>query len=337
MTAYDMSFEEQLQRALDSKTKPKGSLGRVEDIAAQIARIQNTLNPRVDRCSLTIFAGDHGMAKAGVSAFPQSVTRQMVLNFLQGGAAANVFARQLDVTLQVVDAGVAGPPVGSPNLIDRRLGPGTDNAIQGPAMSQSQLEKALELGHLLGANEPFDAVCFGEMGIGNSSSASLIAAKVLGLPVRDLIGPGTGLNEQGLAHKNELLGVAAARTGRQLDITTALQEYGGFEIAMMAGAMTGAAEQHRVVIVDGFIATVAALCASKLQPLIAQNMIYAHRSAEPGHGIILKALDATPLLDLDMRLGEGTGALLAWPLIKTAAAMLSDMTSFDDASVSGPT
>ncbi len=336
MTQQPTDFEATLRRAIDLKTKPVGSLGEVETLAAQIARIQHSLNPVADTCRLTIFAGDHGMAGAGVSAYPQDVTRQMLANCLAGGAAANVFARSLGADVQVVDCGVAGEPVEAPNLISRRIAPGTANAIEGPAMSGAECNRALENGRKIGAEGSHPVACFGEMGIGNTSSASLIAAKLLGLPVTELIGRGTGLDDAGLRAKAALLEKAAGRTPDQLEPQTALMEYGGFEIVTMAGAMIGAAAAGKIILVDGFIAGVATLSARALKPETAQNFIYAHRSAEAGHGRVLEALEARPLLNLNMRLGEGTGALLAWPLVKAAAAMLRDMASFESAGVSGP-
>jgi nicotinate-nucleotide--dimethylbenzimidazole phosphoribosyltransferase len=260
----------------------------------------------------------------------------MVLNFLSGGAAANIFATTVGARVQVVDAGVAGPPIEHSNLLDRRIGPGTQNALDVAAMSDAQLNSALESGVEIGKTVDTDIACFGEMGIGNTSSASLIAAKTLGRSVADLTGRGTGLDDEGLRTKLSLLKTAADRTPDLLDVNSALSEYGGFEIAMMAGAMIGAAETRRIVIVDGFIATTAALCAARLSPSSAAAFIYAHQSAEQGHRVILEALDADPFLRFNMRLGEGTGALLAVPLVKAAAAMLRDMASFESAGVSGP-
>ncbi|MEM7662092.1 MAG: nicotinate-nucleotide--dimethylbenzimidazole phosphoribosyltransferase [Pseudomonadota bacterium] len=332
----DKEFESQLSSAIDGKTKPVGSLGRIETLAAQIARVQKTLKPRAETCSLTIFAGDHGMAAAGVSAFPQAVTRQMVLNFLDGGAAANVFARAVGAKIQVIDSGVAGSRIEHHQLIDQRIAPGTNNAIEVAAMTGGELDRAIEAGHSLGSGLEADVACFGEMGIGNTSSASLVIAKIMGIPVADLVGRGTGIDDEGLERKRALLEQAAERTPQQLEARSALIEYGGFEIAMMAGAMIGAAGARRIVVVDGFIASAAALCARELVPPAGASFVYAHRSAESGHQKLLDALGAHPLLDLDMRLGEGTGALLAFPLIKAAAAMLSDMASFQSADVSGP-
>ncbi|WP_034826519.1 nicotinate-nucleotide--dimethylbenzimidazole phosphoribosyltransferase [Hyphomonas pacifica] len=336
MTLTSQDFDATLKRAIDSKTKPLGALGRIESLAAQIARIQHSLSPSAETCRLIIFAADHGMAAAGVSAYPQDVTRQMVLNFLSGGAAANVFARSTGADIHVVDSGIAGKPIEDEDLILHRIGAGTANAIETAAMTAEQLAGALEAGKALGRAGTHDVACFGEMGIGNTSSASLVAAKMLGIAVAELTGRGTGLDDEGLSRKQELLTRAADRTADTLDARTALAEYGGFEIAMMAGAMGGAAEAGKIVIVDGFIATVAALAAREIFAGCDAHFVYAHRSAEAGHEHVLEALNAEPLLDMGMRLGEGTGALLAWPLVKAAAAMLRDMASFDSAGVSGP-
>ncbi|MEM9055815.1 MAG: nicotinate-nucleotide--dimethylbenzimidazole phosphoribosyltransferase, partial [Pseudomonadota bacterium] len=286
--------------------------------------------------SLLIFAGDHGMAEAGVSAYPQAVTRQMVLNFLSGGAAANVFAASVGASVHVIDAGVAGDKIDHASLINRRIANGTNNAIEGAAITRDQLDRALKTGMDIADAMDTDVICFGEMGIGNTSSASLVSAKLLGRSVGDLTGRGTGLDDEALQHKRTLLEKAAARTVGKLNAHAALNEYGGFEIAMMAGAMIGAAKAKRVVIVDGFIATAAALCARDIAPECETAFVFAHKSAESGHAIVLEALNAKPLLDLNMRLGEGTGALLAFPLVKAAAAMLRDMASFESANVSGP-
>ncbi len=329
------AFARSVRAAIDAKTKPVGALGRLETLAAQIAEVQQTLEPVAERCRLTVFAADHGIAAAGVSAYPAEVTRQMVLNFLAGGAAANVIARALGVEFAVVDAGVSGPAIEHPGLLSRRIAPGTRNCLNEPAMSASEYEQALDSGWNLGRETGHEVACLGEMGIGNASSASLVAAKLLGVPAQDLAGPGTGLDDSGLARKQRVLENAAARTPTRLEPTRALSEYGGFESVMLAGAMLGAAEAGKLVLVDGFIATVSALAAVRMSSAVKRNLVFAHRSAEPGHGAVLEALDAKPLLDLDMRLGEGTGALLAWPLVQAAAAMLRDMASFASAGVSG--
>ena len=299
-------FETQIRAKLAGKTKPVGSLGRIEELAATIAHIQKSLTPRIETCHLTIFAGDHGMAEAGVSAFPQAVTRQMVMNFLNGGAAANVFARSVGATVQVVDAGVAGEPLEHPDLCMRRIAGGTRNAIEQAAITTEQLQSAMTAGRDLGRAIQADVACFGEMGIGNTSAASLVAAKIIGRPVTDLTGRGTGLDDDGLKRKIVLLEKAAVRTAARLAVGEALSEYGGFEIAMMAGAMIGAAAHKKVVMVDGFIATVAALCAREIDAATEKNFVFAHKSAESGHRLVLDAMQAQPLLEFDMRLGEGT-------------------------------
>jgi nicotinate-nucleotide--dimethylbenzimidazole phosphoribosyltransferase len=322
-------------RALDAKTKPQGSLGRVEALAAQIASVQHSLSPIVERATLLLFAADHGVVAEGVSAYPQEVTRQMLLNFLAGGAAATVFARSVGVDVRVIDAGVAGDPVVHPDLLSRRIAPGTRNMADEPAMSAAQYERAIVAGRDLVAATPGEAICLGEMGIGNTSAAALIAAKLMGSPVRDLVGPGTGVDAAGLERKCTVLERAAARTAATLAPADALREYGGFEIVMMTGAALAGAASGRIVIVDGFIATTAALAATGLNPASRDALVFAHRSAEPGHTLLLDRLGAQPLLDLGMRLGEGTGALLAWPLVKAAAAMLREMATSADAGVSG--
>ncbi|MCX7645395.1 MAG: nicotinate-nucleotide--dimethylbenzimidazole phosphoribosyltransferase [Rhodobacteraceae bacterium] len=334
MIQNDPDFETALAAAIDGKTKPPGSLGRIEALAAQLARLQRTLAPRADRCRLTIFAADHGIAAEGVSAFPQAVTGEMVRNFLAGGAAANVFARELGAEVVVVDAGVAWDPPSHPDLVLARIGPGTANSAEGPAMTAGQLAQALAEGAALGGAGAAEVMAFGEMGIANTSSAALVAAKLLGLPVEEIAGRGTGLDDAGLSRKRAVLARAAARTPDRLPPEAALAEYGGFEIAMMSGAMEAAAAARRLVLVDGFIATAAAAAALARAPELRGAFVFCHRSQEGGHARVLAALGVEPLLDLGLRLGEGTGALLALPLVRAAAAMLRDMASFESAGVS---
>jgi nicotinate-nucleotide--dimethylbenzimidazole phosphoribosyltransferase len=334
MTPNDPDFETALKAAIDGKTKPLGALGRIEALAAQLARLQRTLMPSAERCRLTIFAGDHGIAAEGVSAFPQEVTRQMVLNFLAGGAAANVFARSVGARITVVDAGVAGGALEHPGLVSARIGDGTSNSAVEPAMTEAQLEAALKAGAGFGTAGRTEIVAFGEMGIGNTSAASLIAAKLTGQAVGLFVGRGTGVDDPGLRHKTAVLTRAAARTPHRLSGRDALREYGGFEIAMMAGAMIAAAEARRLVLVDGFIATAAAAAALDIAPAIRPALVFCHLSEEAGHGRLLDAIGAEPVLSLGLRLGEGTGALLALPMVRAAAAMLAEMASFDSAGVS---
>ena len=329
------SLAARIRHAIDTKTKPLGALGRIEALAEQIALLQGTVAPRLETCTLTIFAADHGIAAEGVSAFPAEVTRQMVGNFLAGGAAASVFARSLGVGLQVVDAGVAGAVPDLPGLIRRPIGPGTANSATGPAMTAAQARAAREAGAAITRATPGEALAFGEMGIANTSAASLLAHKLTGLALDGLVGRGTGLDDAGLAHKRAVLARAAARTPDRLDPDRAAAEYGGFEIVMMAGAIEAAAADGRLVLVDGFIATAAAALALAHAPQIRPALVFCHRSAEAGHRVLLAHLGAEPVLDLDLRLGEGTGALLAWPILRAAARMLTDMASFDEAGVSG--
>jgi len=332
--AVGVRMDAAISRKIDMKTKPLGALGRIEALAAQICRAQQTLAPAMNDCSLTIFAGDHGVAAEGVSAFPQQVTRQMVMNFLAGGAAANVFAKANNIRVRVVDAGVAGEPLAHPALISRNIAAGTKNFLHEAAMSEAQLQQALRFGRELGASAGGEAAIFGEMGIANTSSASLIAHKLGHIALEDCVGRGTGVDDAGLKRKLDILARACARTG-ELDALGALREYGGFEVAQIAGAMIGAAQQGKIVLVDGFIASAAALAAVGLSPALRDYLVFAHRSAEGGHRFILALMEARPLLQLDMRLGEGTGGALAWPLLRAAAAMVNNMASFESAGISG--
>ena len=327
-----------LQHKIDHKTKPIGALGRLEELALQIGLIQNTLSPQIKQPTMLVFAGDHGIAASGVSPYPQAVTAQMVLNFFNGGAAINVFAKQNNMTLRVVDAGVNHPFEAHPNLINAKIAHGAANFLHEAAMTSIQCEQALTLGTSL-AKQEIDAGCnvlgFGEMGIGNTSSASCLMSVLCGLPIAQCVGRGTGLDDAGLAKKTEILSQALqhhALNGQ--DTMRALAIFGGFEIAMMAGAMLGAAEQKAVLLIDGFIATSALLVASKLQPNILQYCVFAHCSGEAGHRQLLDCLGAKPLLDLGLRLGEGTGAALVLPLLQAAVHFLNDMASFESAGVS---
>ena len=327
---------DRLQQKIDNKTKPIGSLGAIEKIALKVGSLQRSLSPRMSSCQLTIFAADHGIAESGTSAFPQDVTRQMLKNFLAGGAAANVFAKTLDVAVQIVDAGVAGDAISSPDLDSHRIAAGTRNFLTTSAMTKNQFLEALNVGRKIGSSGNYDAICLGEMGIGNTAAATLILSKLLQLPIETLTGRGTGLDSAGLKRKVATLLEAAERCPEKLAPEEVLTEYGGFEIVMMCGAMLGASSARTLVIVDGFIATAAATAAIAIDATARDAMLFSHRSAEKGHQAALQALGEEALLDLDLRLGEGTGALLAWPIVKSAAAMLTEMASFDSASISGP-
>ena len=327
-----------LQHKIDHKTKPLGALGRLEDLALQIGLIQNSLTPQLNKPTMLVFAGDHGIATSGVSPYPQAVTAQMVLNFLNGGAAINVFAKQNNMTLRVIDAGVNHQFKAHPNLINAKIANGTANFLHEAALTQAQCEQALTLGASMAVKE-IEAGCnvlgFGEMGIANTSSASCLMSILCDLPIEECVGRGTGLDDAGMVHKTAILKKAieyhAINAQNTLQV---LATFGGFEIAMMAGAMLGAAEQKVVLLIDGFIASSALLVASKLQPNILQYCVFAHCSGEAGHRQLLNYLGATPLLDLGLRLGEGTGAALALPLLQAAVNFLNDMASFESAGVS---
>ncbi|WP_341911829.1 nicotinate-nucleotide--dimethylbenzimidazole phosphoribosyltransferase [Polaromonas sp. YR568] len=331
----DAALAARLQHKIDQKTKPLGALGQLEALALQLGLIQHSEAITFQSPQMVVFAADHGIAGEGVSAFPQAVTVQMVGNMLAGGAAINVFARQHGFALQVVDAGVAADLPDHPQLQQRKIAPGTHNLCEGPAMSLAQVHAALQAGMDVLRGLPGNVVAFGEMGIANTSPAALLLARLAGRPISEVVGRGTGLDDAQLAHKQAVLTRALARHADVREPLAVLAALGGFEIAMMAGAMLQAASERRVVLVDGFIASAAALVACALLPAVKDYLVFCHRSAERGHHLLLAHLQVTPLLDLDMRLGEGTGALLAWPLLQSAALFMAEMASFDSAGVSG--
>lgn len=329
---FDPALERRLRDAVDGKAKPPGSLGRIEDLAVRLGLIQGTPSPRADKATLLIFAGDHGLCEEGVSAYPSSVTAAMVSTFLAGRAAATAFARAVGAEIVVVDAGVAADLSGRAGLVHAKVRPGTRNAAREAALNPGEVRTALERGaaearRAIAAGA--DIVLIGEMGIGNTASASLLMHRLLPAPLDECIGLGAGHDAAGLARKREALARAAART-EATDVFDVLSEFGGLEIVMMAGAALEAAAGRRPVLVDGFIATVAALAAIRIRPEAQGSLIFAHRSAEAGHDLILRALGAEPLLDLRLRLGEGTGGLLALPLLRAAACLLSDMATLEE-------
>ena len=332
----DASLQARLRHKIDHKTKPLGALGLLEDLALQLGLIQRSESPALHSPQMVVFAGDHGIAAEGVSAYPQAVTVQMVGNMLAGGAAINVFARQHGFALQVVDAGVAAELPAHPQLQPRKIALGTKNLCHEPAMSRLEAQAALTAGMQVMQALPGNVVAFGEMGIANTSPAALLLARLTGASIEDATGRGTGLDDAQLRHKLDVLTRALARhpATEPLDAVGELAALGGFEIAMMAGAMLQAASERRVVLVDGFIAGTAALIAQTLVPSVRDYLVFCHRSAETGHRLLLAHLQAKPLLELDLRLGEGTGALLAWPLVQSAASFLNEMASFESAGVS---
>lgn len=319
----------------DSLTKPRGSLGRLEDAVVQLAVIQDTPTPRIERCAMYVFCGDHGITAEGVSPYPSVVTREMVKNFLRGGAAINVLCRQLAIETWIVDAGVAGPKI--PGALDRRVAEGTRNFLNEPAMSREQAITAMEHGIDLAhdAARKFDLAGVGEMGIGNTTAASALLCAFTGISVEQSAGRGAGLDDAGVLHKREVLTRALARCPHRADDPlTTVAELGGFEIAMMAGFLLGAAAGKLPVVVDGFISGAAYLIAKAFYADIGSHILFAQRSAEKGHAALIATAGASPLLDLDMRLGEGTGAALAIGLLASAVHLYRDMATFAEASVS---
>lgn len=327
-----------LLHKINTKTKPIGALGRLEALALQIGLIQQSLAPQLTKPTLLVFAGDHGIANSGVSAYPQAVTAQMVQNFLAGGAAINVLAKQNGFNLCVVDAGVNHIFKAHPDLTDAKIAMGTANYLTQPAMSTSQCEQALTTGAGLAKKETesgCNIMAFGEMGIGNTSSASCLMSVLCDFPIEKCVGCGTGLDVVGVHKKSNMLRQAInhhALNGQ--DIMQVLAVFGGFEIAMMVGAMLAAAEQNCILLIDGFIASAALLVACKMQPNIVDYCVFAHCSNEQAHKIMLDYLEVKPLLDLGLRLGEGTGAVLAYPLVLSAVNFLNEMASFESAGVS---
>jgi nicotinate-nucleotide--dimethylbenzimidazole phosphoribosyltransferase len=325
-----------LQSKIDQKTKPQGSLGQLESLALQIGRCQNSLTPSLNKPCILIFAGDHGIVESGVSAYPQTVTAQMVANFLAGGAAISVLARQHNIDLLVVDAGVNADLGSHPKLIDAKIGKGTQSFLAGPAMTAEQCTKAIQAGaeqvlrqHENGCN----CIGFGEMGIGNTSSAALLMHRLTGLSLVRCVGRGTGLNDAQLQHKLVILQRALNLHRGITDHLDILATFGGFEVAMMVGAYLKAAELSMLILADGFIAGTALLAAHKLYPNVLDYCVFSHVSSEQGHQALLHQFNAKPLLNLELRLGEGSGIALAYPLVQSAVMFLNEMATFDEAGV----
>lgn len=329
-------MREKLQHKIDFKTKPLGSLGKLEKVALQIGLLQNTLTPELKNPTHIVFAADHGLADEGVSLYPKEVTFQMVMNFLGGGAAVNVFCRQHNIALKVVDAGVDYEFPKDANLIHAKMGNGTKNIMKEPAMTQELCEKALNKGAEIVDTE-FLAGCniisFGEMGIGNTSSASLLMNKLTGISIEDCTGRGTGHDNTGLSKKMTILKEASVKynVSKPKEV---LATYGGFEIAMMCGAMLQAQKRGMFIIVDGFITTSALLTAYSIDKTILDNCVFSHCSGEKGHKAMLDFMGVEAMVDLNMRLGEGTGSVVVYPLVQSAVLFLNEMASFDSAGVS---
>lgn len=336
ITPVDYSLQEKILNNINQKTKPLGALGQLEQLALQIALIQKTEKLVITRPLMLVFAGDHGIADEGVSIAPSAVTQQMVLNFLAGGAAINCFCRSNDLPLKVIDAGIkfeiTPPPA---NLINQRIAAGTNNFSKQSAMTLAQAEQALILGAQLAESEIANGsnlFAFGEMGIANSSSAAAILAALSDAPVASCVGLGTGINPEQLAKKIALVTQAIARFKDKSPLNI-IAEVGGFEIAQICGAMLATAQAGKIIVVDGFIVTAAALLAVQFNSSARDYMIFAHQSEEAGHQLMLSLLKAKPLLNLGLRLGEGTGAALVLPLIKSAICFYNDMATFESAGV----
>lgn len=326
-----------LQARIDNKTKPPGSLGRLEELALQLGLMQGTTSPALRNPTVLVFAGDHGFAREGVSPFPPEVTPQMVLNFLSGGACINVIARMHGLPIKVIDAGVASDLPDHPDLLNLKVRPGTRNAAHEDALTPAEVALCLARGAALVrdlARSGTNVILPGEMGIGNSSAAALLTSALLGLPLADCVGVGAGHDPAGVRRKLEILTRVQKRRPVAADPLDALAAFGGCEIAMMAGAMLEAASLRMLVLVDGIIATAAFTVAAKLNPSALEYAVFAHASGDGPHRLALQALGARPLLDLGMRLGEGTGAAMAWPIVRASVAFLDEMATFESAAVS---
>lgn len=330
-------LSEALQYKIDNKTKPTGSLGVLENLAKQIGEVFQTLEPKIKEPTIVVFAADHGIAAHGVSAYPQDVTRQMVTNFLDGGAAINVFCKQNNIKLAIVDAGVNYDFPPNANLIAAKIAKGTQSFLHGPAMSITELQQCFAKGEEIVnsiASAGSNCIGFGEMGIGNTSTASVLMSVLTGIPIEECIGKGTGVTDEKLVQKHRLLQKAIDEYQGSEELEAKLAHFGGFEIMQMASAMLSAYQNNMLILVDGFICTVAFLIAFKKNPQLIKNAIFCHCSAEQAHLKLLDYLDAKAVLQLNLRLGEGTGCAIAFPIIESAVAFLNEMASFESAGVS---
>lgn len=329
-------LSEALQYKIDHKSKPKGSLGVLETLAKQIGEVFQSLEPQIIKPNMLAFAADHGIANHGLSAYPQDVTRQMVTNFLEGGAAINVFCKQHNIELSIVDAGVNYDFSTNANLIPAKIGKGTQSFLHGPAMSPAELQLCFTKGKEIVdaiAKEGSNCIGFGEMGIGNTSTASVLMSVITGLSIADCVGKGTGVGDKKLSRKQEILKKAIDNYSGEADLNSQLAYFGGFEIIQMAAGILSAYQNNMLILVDGFICSVAYLIAFKINPVIKKNAIFCHCSAEQAHQKLLDYLDVQPILNLELRLGEGTGCAVAFPIIQSAVAFLNEMASFESAGV----
>ena len=332
------NLDDKILNKTNNKTKPLGSLGVLERIACKIAKIQGTLSPEIKSPTVVVFGGDHGIADDGVSFYPKSVSYQMLYNYMEGGAAINVFSRQHGINFKVVDAGIDHDFDPVLNIINRKVAYGTKNYRFESAMTKAQCLEAIEKGagiiedcHKEGCN----FIAFGEKGIGNTSSAALILSLLGDISLEDCVGRGTGLDNAGMKSKYELLNEGLSKyTGNTSDPLEVMTYFGGFEIAMIMGGMLKAAELKMTMLIDGFIITSALLSASKINPKVLEYCLYAHKSNEKAHISMLNHLGAEPIMDIGMRLGEGTGAMVCYPLVKSAVHFINEMASFEEAGVS---
>lgn len=337
--SVDKSLQTSIQDKIDNLNKPKGSLGRLEELALQICLIQQTLEPSLSHPCHLLLGGDHGIEREGVSVSPREVTWQQMINFTRGGGGVNMFCRQHGFKLRIVDVGVDYDLSAVPGIIDRKIARGTRNFLYEPAMSKEEFDRAIMVGVELVDDclqEGCHILCIGEMGIANTSPSSIWMHLFCNIPLAECIGAGAGLNNEGIRHKYEVLSCAVERykassLGGRLE--GAVRYFGGFEMVAAIGAMLRAAEQHLIILVDGFIMTACALAATRLYPAAQEYMIFTHCGDESGHKKMLEAMEAKPLLHLGLRLGEGTGALCAFPIIDSAARMVNEMNNFQNAQI----
>ena len=332
-----MQLINKIKKSIDSKTKPIGSLGLIETISKKICLIQKTTKPILNQPKIIVFAGDHGIANSGVSSYPKEVTHQMVRNFLNGGAGINVFSRTHSIDLLIVDSGVNYKFDKTEKLINKKIDFGTKSFINQKAMSERQLEDCFKHGKdlvqeisKLGTN----IIGFGEMGIGNTSSAAMIMSYLLDISLEKCVGIGTGLSEKQLIKKRKLLLDAKSFHGNINDCYKVLQTFGGFEIVQMTSAMLESYKQNMIIMVDGFISSCAFLAASKINSKIINNTFFCHLSSEKGHNLLLQKINERAILSLEMRLGEGTGCALAYPIIQNSVNFINEMATFENAKVS---
>ena len=336
----DRSLQGTIQEKIDNLNKPKGSLGRLEELAMQVCLVQQTLEPSLAHPCHLLLGGDHGIEREGVSVSPREVTWQQMINFTRGGGGVNMFCRQHGFKLRIVDVGVDYDFSDVPGIIDRKIARGTKNFLYEPAMSEEEFDRAIQIGSDLVddcVKEGCRVLCIGEIGIGNTSPSSIWMSLFGDIPLKDCIGAGAGLNNDGIRHKYEVLSKALAHHQSYLSPLTShllpLRIFGGFEMIAAIGAMLRAAELHLIILIDGFIMTACALGAIRLYPASQDYMIFTHCGDEAGHKMMLDIVDAKPLLHLGLRLGEGTGALCAYPLVDSAVRMMNEMNNFDNAKI----